>query len=99
MKGIGRLLEKKYGELSFGLIGGIGYFVIILGFILDNTKVGGGLLAFFLTPVFVCFPAIILIKIERDLREKERFGTVNILIWAHLAFFLIAVVTAVEMFV
>lgn len=99
MKGIGRILEKKYGELCFGLIGGVGYFLIILGFILEHTNNGGGLLAFFTAPLFICFPAIILIKLERDMREKERFGGVNALIWSHIILLVIAVVTAIEMFI
>ncbi|MBS7299244.1 MAG: hypothetical protein KIG65_09240 [Eubacteriales bacterium] len=99
MKGIGRLLEKKYGELCFGLVGGIAYFLIILGFILEHTQNGGGLLAFFVAPLFICFPAIILIKLERDMREKERYGGVNALIWAHIVLFIIALITAVEMFI
>ncbi|MBQ7793785.1 MAG: hypothetical protein IJ366_04615 [Clostridia bacterium] len=99
MKGIGKLLEKKYGELIFGLIGGIGYFVIVLRFVLDNTNTGGGLLGFFFAPLIICFPAILLIKFSRDLREKERYSAVNTLIWAHIILLLIATVTAAEMLI
>ncbi|MBQ8636970.1 MAG: hypothetical protein IJ423_03130 [Clostridia bacterium] len=95
MKGIGRLLEKKYGELCFGLTGGITYFMIILQFILDNTKKAGGLLALFLAPVIICFPAIVLIKFTRELKEKERYREVNLLIWAHIALFIISLLAVI----
>ncbi len=94
-----KLLEKKYGELIFGLLGGVGYFLIVMRFILDNTKTGGGLLAFFFAPLIICFPAILLIKFERDLREKERYRALNLLVGAHIALLLIGIITAVEMMI
>lgn len=99
MSGVGKILEKKYGELIFGLISGLAYFFIVLRFIVEHTKTGGGLLAFFLAPLIICFPAIALIKSTRDLREKERFSTVNILIWAHLLLFLISIVFVIAIFI
>ncbi len=99
MKGIGRILEKKYGELCFGLLAGLSYFIIILQFILDNTAKVGGLLGLFLAPLLICFPAIVLIKFTRELREKERFDAVNALILAHLILLIIALVSAVAMIV
>ncbi len=99
MKGIGRLLEKKYGELIFGLLGGAAYFLIVLRFVLDNTNTGGGLLAFFFAPLIICFPAILLIKLSRDLKEKERFTAINWLIIAHIILLLIGAVTNIEMII
>ncbi len=99
MKGIGKLLEKKYGELIFGLLGGVAYFLIVLRFVLDNTNTGGGLLGFFFAPLIICFPAILLIKFSRDLREKERFSAVNWLIIAHLVLLLIGMTTLIEIII
>lgn len=97
MRGIGRLLERKYGELVFGLVGGLAYFLIALSFIFEHTRNGGALLAFFTAPLIICFPAIVLIKAERDLREKERFKAVNVLMWAHIALLVISLTAAAEL--
>ena len=99
MKGIGKLLDKKYGELCFGLFCGISYFAIVLQFILANTARSGGLLAFFFFPAIICFIALAVIKIIRDMREKERYKSINLFMWVHLIIFLIAVTVLIELIV
>ena len=95
MKGIGKILDKKYGELCFGLFCGCAYFIIILRFIIENTAAGGGLLGFFFFPAIVCGAALFVIKLIRNLREKERFNAVNLFIYIHLLVFFAAVASAV----
>lgn len=92
MKGIGKLLEKKYGELIFGLLSGVGYLGIILSFILENTARGGLLLAFFFFPVIICLPALLLIKLTRNLREKENYNAINTVMWMHIILLIVSVV-------
>lgn len=92
MKGISALLNKKYGELVFGLFGGVGYLGIILSFIMQNTANGGLLLTWFFFPFIICLPAILLIKLSRSLREKERFTALNILMWLHVLLFAVSLV-------
>ncbi len=99
MKGIGKFLDKKYGELVFGLVSGLGYFGVVLPFVMSNTKTGGGLLAFFFAPLIICFPAISLIKLVRNLRENERFGTINLVIYAHILLVVIAAAMLAEMII
>lgn len=97
MKGIGKLLDKKYGELCFGLFCGCSYFIIILRFIIENTAAKGGLLGFFFFPAIICGIALFVIKIVRNLREKERFSAVNMFIYVHIAVFLAALAVIAEM--
>lgn len=92
MKGIGKLLDKKYGELVFGLLSGVGYLGIILSFILENTAQGGLLLAFFFFPVIICLPALLLIKLTRSLREKENYNAINTVMWLHLVLLIVSLV-------
>ncbi len=56
-------------------------------------------MAFFFAPLIICFPAILLIKFERDLREKERYQALNLLLGTHIALLLIGIITAVEMMI
>ncbi len=92
MKGVARILEIKYGELIFGLLSGFGYLGVILSFILENTANGGLLLAFFFFPVIICLPALLLIKLSRNLREKENYRALSAVIWLHIFLFIISVV-------
>ncbi len=92
MKGISKILEKKYGELIFGLISGFGYLGVIVSFIMENTKSGGALLVFFFLPVIVCMPAILLIKLSRNLREKGKYVAINAVMWLHILLLFVSVV-------
>lgn len=97
MKGIGKILDKKYGELCFGLFCGFAYFIIILRFIIENTAANGGLLGFFFFPAIICAVALFVIKLVRNLRDKEKFTAVNLFIYVHLAVFLAAVTALVDL--
>ena len=99
MKGIGKILDKKYGELTIGLLCGIAYFIIVLEFILANTAAGGGLLAFFFFPAIICGVALFVIKLLRTMREKQRYSTINIFIYVHMLVFLAAAAVVLSFFV
>ncbi len=99
MKGLGKLLEKKYGELVFGLTCGVGYFVLVLRIILDYTETGGGLLAFFFAPAIICLPAVALIKATRNLKDNEKYSTINTIIILHILLLVVAAVMAVDMII
>lgn len=97
MKGIGRLLDKKYGELGFGLFCGAAYFIIILCFLMRGDA-KGGLLGFFFFPAIICAAALFVIKLLRSMKEKERFAAINIFMYAHIVLFAAAVAAALELF-
>ncbi len=96
MKGFLNFLDKKYGELVFGLLCGSSYFVIALNFIFANTKVGGALLASFLSPVIICGIALVFIKTIRLWKENEQHKKIFSFVIAHLIILLIAIVFVID---
>lgn len=77
-----KLLKKKYGLLTFGLLGGIAYFGIIYSFMAESSR-HGGLLGFFFAPVIICLPAIMLINAAKKLIDEEKYGKLCALTAAH----------------
>lgn len=86
-----KLLKKKYGLLTFGLLGGISYFGIIFSFMAENSK-HGGLLGFFFAPVIICLPAIMLINAAKKLIDEEKDKRLCTLAAAHGVLFIISAV-------
>ncbi len=97
-KTILKILNNTWGLLIFALLGGMAYYSAILKFILANTEVGGGLLAFFLFPLIVCGAALILVKIIRQCLEDERGGTAVTIFLLHALFVLIGIVFVISIF-
>jgi len=91
MKGIGKIVSTRIGELIFSLLGGIAYYIVLMGFIISHTENGGFLLSFFFLPAIVCGAALIIIKTIRKLKEEEHFGKINILIYSHIFLVLISI--------
>lgn len=71
-----KMLNSRYSQLAFGIVFGIAYYVIILDFILKNTKQAGGLLGLYIMPAAVCGIALIFIKMIRRWRENEQNGNI-----------------------
>ena len=92
MKGIGKIVNSRAGELIFSLISGTAYYIVLSAFIIGNTSSGGALLSFFFLPAIVCGAALILIKTIRKLKEEEQFGKINMLIYPHIILWLISIV-------
>ena len=92
MKGIGKIVESKAGELIFSLLCGVAYYIVITGFIIGNTNTGGMLLSFFFLPAIVCGAALILIKTIRKLKDEELFSKINMRIYPHIILLLISIV-------
>ena len=84
MKGISKLLEKKFGDLIFSLICGVVYFIIALYFIMNHTNAGGGFLALSFSPAIICGMALVILKTVRRLLGEKEFGKINMLIYAHI---------------
>lgn len=96
MKGPGRFLDMKYGELIFGLVCGCSYFIILLNFIFANTYDAGSLLALFLAPLIICGIALVFIKIIRNWRNNEQYKLINSFIILHLFVLIIAVIFLID---
>lgn len=92
MKGIGKIIDTKYGGLIFSLLAGCGYFIIIFDFILKSTAKGGGLLGFFFFPAIICGAALVLLKLIKRLQEEEQYNKINALIYLHIVLIIISLV-------
>lgn len=90
MKGIGKLISTKSRELIFSLVCGLAYYIVITGFIINNTQTGGLLLSFFFLPAIICGAALLLIKTIRKLKDEEQFGKINAIIYAHIVLFAVS---------
>ena len=77
MKKLSELMNTKYGELIFGLIYGLSYFIISLKFIFTYTYNGAGLLALYIAPIIICGSAIIYIKLMRGWKKNEDYKKMN----------------------
>ena len=97
MKGIGKIVNSSLGELIFSLISGIAYFIMIMSFVVNNTKAGGLMLSFFFLPAIVCGVALLLIKTIRKLKDEESYGKINAIIYAHIVLLLISFVFLIEL--
>ena len=96
--GILKLMRSTAGLLTFALICGAAYFIVILNFIKKFTEVGGGMLGFFFFPTIICGAALVLIKIIKQCLENGREGAVLSLFWLHVIFILMSVVFLIAMF-
>lgn len=92
MKSVVNILKMKYGFLGFGIFCGISYYGIILNLILAATNKAGGLLAFFLTPVIICLPAIWVIKYSKNMIEAGEEGKLSVFMWSHAILFLVSMI-------
>lgn len=99
MKGIGKIVESRVGELVFSLLAGGAYFIVIMGFVVANTKAGGVMLSMFFLPAIVCGAAILIIKTIRKLKEEEQPGKINAIIYAHIALAVISIAFLAEIII
>lgn len=98
MKGIGKIVNTVAGELIFSLLAGCAYFIILMGFIVNNTQTGGVMLSMFFFPAIVCGAAIFIIKTIRKLKDEENFGKINMLIYSHIFLLAISIVFLFDIF-
>lgn len=93
-----KTLTTTAGRLIFALLAGLGYFMVILRFVIEWSG-GSALIAFFFAPVIICGAALVLVKLMRQAEEAENPSAIIRLFWVHAALFLIGVVFAVSIFV
>ena len=89
-------LNTTAGQLAFSLISGLGYFAIILKFILAYTENGGALLAFFFAAAIICGTALMIVKSMKNCRENGNENGILKLFYIHLAVILIGIVFLVD---
>ena len=92
MKGVGKIVSTRAGELIFSFLGGCAYFIILMGFIVSHTQTGGVMLSMFFFPAIVCGVALVIIKSIRKLKDEESYGKINMLIYSHAFLMVISIV-------
>lgn len=91
-------MQKKNAPLIFSLIGGLGYFMVVLKFITVYTASSQGwLLGFFFFPAIVCGAALVLLKTLKKCLDEENRRKINFLVVMHIILFLIGFIFVIEM--
>lgn len=97
-KGIVKILCTTAGRLIFALAAGLGYFMIILRFVIEWSN-GSSLLAFFFAPFIICGAALVIVKMMRRAEDEENVTAIKKIFWLHAALFAIGIVFAASIFV
>ena len=92
-----KTLTTTVGRLIFALLAGLGYFMVILRFMIEWSS-GSSLLAFFFAPLIICGAALVLVKLMRQAEDAENPSAIIRLFWVHVVLFAIGIVFAVSMF-
>ncbi len=90
--------QKKHTALTFSLLCGLAYLVILLSFITRNTS-GGGLIIFFFFPAIICGAALLVFKSIKTYVEYESTRSLATLFAGHIIVMLLAVLLLVEMLI
>lgn len=92
------LINTTAGQLIFSLLSGLGYFLIISGWILDLSR-GMWLILLYIAPIIICGGAIIIIKLIKQAREVENEKNILRIFWLHIAVIIIGVIFAIANFI
>ena len=90
--------EKKHTALTFSLLCGLAYLVIILSFITRNTS-AGGLIVFFFFPAIICGSALLIFKSIKNHVEYKLTKPLTALFYGHIIVMLLAVALLLEMLI
>ena len=90
--------EKKYSALTFSLLCGLAYLIIILSFIARNTS-GGGLIIFFFFPAIICGSALLIFKAIKTYVEHKITRSLMVLFYGHILVMLLALLLLLEMLI
>ena len=96
MYGIGKIFDTKYGGLVFSLLSGVAYFIIVCSLVLSSTP-RSELLAFFFFPAIVAGAALVIFKTVKNLKDAEKFRSINLFLYAHILLMLISVVFLIDL--
>lgn len=88
------LINTPAGQLIFSLLSGLGYFLIISGWILDLSR-GIWLILMYVAPIVICGAALVIIKLIKQAREAENEKNILRIFWLHIAVIVIGIVFAI----
>ena len=89
-------LNTTVGRLTFALLSGLGYFMLLSGVILQMSR-GIMLMLLYLAPVIICGSAIVVVKMLKDAQTRKDHSAVNKIFWLHTAVILLGVVFIIAM--
>ena len=95
-KKIYNTLNTIAGRLTFSLLSGLGYFMLLAGLILELSR-GMWLMLLYLAPVIICGGALVVIKLLKQAQEHRNRSTVRKIFWLHIAVILIGAVFIIAM--
>ena len=93
-KKILNLINTTAGQLIFSLLSGLGYFLIISGWVLDLSR-GIWLILMYVAPIVICGAALVIIKLIKQAREAENEKNILRIFWLHIAVIVIGIVFAI----
>ena len=96
-KKILNILNTTAGQLLFSLLSGLGYFMIMGGWIVDFSN-GQWLMLLYLAPIIICGAALVIVKLMISARENENKGTILKIFWLHVAVILIGILFVIARF-
>ena len=97
-KKILNLINTTAGQLIFVLLSGLGYFMLISGWVIDFSK-GSWLMLLYIAPLVICGAAIVIIKLIKQAREAENEKTILKIFWLHTVVFLLGIIFAIANFI
>lgn len=90
-KNILNFLNTTAGQFVFALLAGLGYFMLVGGWIIDFSN-GQWLMLLYLAPIIICGAALVIIKLMKSAREAENNGAILKIFWLHTAVILMGIV-------
>lgn len=88
------LINTTAGQLIFSLLSGLGYFLIISGWMLDLSR-GIWLILMYVAPIVICGAALVIIKLIKQAREADNEKNILRIFWLHIAVIVIGIVFAI----
>ena len=90
-KKILNMINTTAGQLVFALLSGLGYFMLVFGWIMDFSR-GMWLMPLYLAPIIICGAALIIIKLIKASREAENEKNIMRIFWLHTAVIILGIV-------
>lgn len=97
-KRILKILNSTVGRLVFSLLCGVGYFMLVSGWILDMSR-GIWLILLYFAPVIICGAAIVIIKLIKQANNTENDNAILKMFWLHIAVIIIGAVMFISRFI
>lgn len=92
------MINTTAGQLIFALLSGLGYFMLVSGWILDFSR-GIWLILMYVSPIIICGAALVIIKLIKQARDAENEKTILRIFWLHVCVILLGILFVAARFV